>query len=118
MESDEFFLKLRILGEGYRNWQYYEIILFMLLEVNKSTEEDKIQNIFNPSEEGFSFSIFHDSHYNLTMLNLPTTPSFGIRFALVISFILAIIKGIVGILSGSLAILGSALDSLMDMFVS
>lgn len=90
----------------------------MLLEVNKSTEEAEIQNIFNPSEEGFSFSIFYDSHYNLTMLNLPTTPSFGIRFALVISFILAIIKGIVGILSGSLAILGSALDSLMDMFVS
>ena len=52
------------------------------------------------------------------MFNLPTTPSFGIRFALVISIILAILKAIIGFASGSLAILGSALDSLMDMFVS
>lgn len=52
------------------------------------------------------------------MLKLPETPAFGIRFALVISIILAIIKAIIGFASGSLAILGSALDSLMDMFVS
>ncbi len=52
------------------------------------------------------------------MFNIPTTPSFGIRFALVISIILAILKAIIGFTSGSLAILGSALDSFMDMFVS
>lgn len=52
------------------------------------------------------------------MKNLPTTVSFGIRFALVTSIVLAVIKGIIGVLSGSLSILGSALDSLMDMFVS
>ena len=52
------------------------------------------------------------------MFKLPTTASFGIRFALVMSLLLAIIKAIIGFLSGSLAILGSALDSLMDMFVS
>jgi len=52
------------------------------------------------------------------MFKFPVTPSFGIRFALVVSIILAIIKAIIGFMSGSLAILGSALDSLMDMFVS
>jgi ferrous-iron efflux pump FieF len=52
------------------------------------------------------------------MIQLPSTPSFGIRFALVVSIILAILKAIIGFASGSLAILGSALDSLMDMFVS
>lgn len=52
------------------------------------------------------------------MYKLPLTPTFGIRFALVISLVLAIIKAIIGFLSGSLAILGSALDSFMDMFVS
>lgn len=51
-------------------------------------------------------------------MKLPSTPSFGIRFALVISLILAVLKTIIGIFSGSLAILGSALDSFMDMFVS
>lgn len=52
------------------------------------------------------------------MIKLPVTAAFGIRFALVMSIILAIIKAIIGFMSGSLAILGSALDSLMDMFVS
>jgi ferrous-iron efflux pump FieF len=52
------------------------------------------------------------------MIKIPNTPSFGIRFALVISLILAILKAIIGFASGSLSILGSALDSLMDMFVS
>lgn len=52
------------------------------------------------------------------MIKLPSTASFGIRFALVMSIILAVIKAIIGFASGSLAILGSALDSLMDMFVS
>ncbi len=52
------------------------------------------------------------------MFTLPRTPVFGIRFALIVSIILTIIKGIIWFLSGSLAILGSALDSLMDMFVS
>lgn len=52
------------------------------------------------------------------MIKLPVTATFGIRFALVMSIILAIIKAIIGFMSGSLAILGSALDSLMDMFVS
>lgn len=50
------------------------------------------------------------------MFKFPVTPSFGIRFALVVSIILAIIKAIIGFMSGSLVILGSALDSLMDMF--
>lgn len=52
------------------------------------------------------------------MFKLPATASFGIRSALVISIILAVIKAVIGFASGSLAILGSALDSLMDMFVS
>jgi ferrous-iron efflux pump FieF len=52
------------------------------------------------------------------MIKLPTTPSFGIYFALVISLFLAIAKTIIGLMSGSLAIIGSALDSFMDMFVS
>jgi len=52
------------------------------------------------------------------MIQFPATASFGIKFALVISILLAIIKAIIGFMSGSLAILGSALDSLMDMFVS
>jgi ferrous-iron efflux pump FieF len=52
------------------------------------------------------------------MIKLPTSPSSGIRFALVLSFALAILKAIIGLTSGSLAILGSALDSFMDMFVS
>jgi ferrous-iron efflux pump FieF len=52
------------------------------------------------------------------MPHLPTTPHFWIRFAFVVSLILAVIKAIIGFMSGSLAILGSALDSFMDMFVS
>jgi ferrous-iron efflux pump FieF len=52
------------------------------------------------------------------MLKLPSTPVFGIRFALVVSLFLAILKTVIGLASGSLAILGSALDSLMDMMVS
>lgn len=51
-------------------------------------------------------------------MKLPSTPSFGIKFALVLSLFLAILKAIIGFFSGSLAILGSALDSFMDMFVS
>jgi ferrous-iron efflux pump FieF len=47
-----------------------------------------------------------------------SSPSSAIRFALIISLALAILKALVGFLSGSLAILGSALDSLMDMMVS
>ena len=43
------------------------------------------------------------------MFKFPVTPSFGIRFALVVSIILAIIKAIIGFMSGSLAILGSCL---------
>lgn len=49
---------------------------------------------------------------------LPTTPASGIEFALGISIVLTILKAIIGFTSGSLAILGSALDSLMDIFVS
>lgn len=52
------------------------------------------------------------------MLKLPTTASFGIRFALVVSIVLTTIKFIIGVMSGSLAIIGSAIDSLMDIFVS
>lgn len=51
-------------------------------------------------------------------MKLSTTPSSGIRFAMIISIILTILKAIIGFTSGSLAILGSALDSLMDIFVS
>lgn len=51
-------------------------------------------------------------------MKLPSTPSFAMRFALIISLFLAILKAIIGFFSGSLAILGSALDSFMDMFVS
>lgn len=52
------------------------------------------------------------------MFSIPKSPSFGIRFALAVSILLAILKAIIWFASGSLAILGSALDSLMDMFVS
>ena len=51
-------------------------------------------------------------------MQLPSTPKFGIYFAMVMSLVLVILKGIIGFLSGSLAIIGSALDSFMDMFVS
>ncbi len=51
-------------------------------------------------------------------MKFSTSPSFGIYFALCISLVLAILKTIIWFLSWSLAILGSALDSFMDMFVS
>ena len=51
-------------------------------------------------------------------MHLPSTPKFGIYFAMILSLILVVVKGIIGFVSGSLAILGSALDSLMDIFVS
>ena len=47
-----------------------------------------------------------------------SSPQSWIRFALIVSGIIATIKIIIGLLSGSLALLGSALDSLLDMFVS
>lgn len=47
-----------------------------------------------------------------------STPEWAVRFAAVVSFILTVIKWIIGWFSGSLAILGSALDSFMDIFVS
>ncbi len=49
---------------------------------------------------------------------LSTSPASGIQFALGISVLLTILKGVIGFTSGSLSILGSALDSLMDIFVS
>lgn len=51
-------------------------------------------------------------------MKLPNTPKFAIKFALIISLILAVLKAIIWTISGSLAILWSALDSFMDMFVS
>jgi ferrous-iron efflux pump FieF len=46
------------------------------------------------------------------------SPSSGIRLALIISGIIAAIKLTIGLFSWSLALLGSALDSFLDMFVS
>jgi ferrous-iron efflux pump FieF len=51
-------------------------------------------------------------------MKLPTSPSSAIHFAMIISVFLAGAKLVIWLLSGSLAILGSALDSLMDMMVS
>lgn len=51
-------------------------------------------------------------------VSLPSSPKSGILVALLLSGLLALTKAVVGIASGSLAVLGSALDSFMDMFVS
>lgn len=50
--------------------------------------------------------------------HLSSSPEAGIRFAAVVSFVLMLLKAILWWFSGSLAIIGSALDSFMDIFVS